>query len=339
MDFLTNPFIVILLFLYQLLGGSLVLAIIVFTVLSRLLTWPLTQAQLRSSKRMQELTPKLQALREKYKGDREKMAQAQMELYRENGVNPLAGCLPLLIQLPILFGLYGAIYAGLGTAPLQLADVNNRLLVPSLSSMLPLNNQFLWLNLGLPDPYLILPVLVVATTWLQSKLMTPMPTDPKDPTASTARTMTVMMPLLIGLFSLSFASGLSIYWVASNLVGIGQYAMMGKIDWGNVFGRPKAKTVTRSATPGFVPEPAVAAEPAESSAPKPKIKKGLADPRTRTGSLPAGSTTSNGGASANASRADAKPTNSSAPVRTEGISRKTKSGSTAARKAKPSKAK
>jgi YidC/Oxa1 family membrane protein insertase len=240
MDFLTNPFIIALLFLYRVFGESLVLAIIAFTVITRLAIFPLTMQQIKSSKKMQELSPKLQQIREKYKGDREKQAQAQMALYREHGVNPLAGCLPLLIQMPILFGLYGAIYAALGSTPLQLLDVSSRLLVPELSSMIPLKNTFLWMNLGMPDQTLILPALVVATTWLQSKLMTPPVSDPKDPSAATARTMTTIMPIMIGLFSLSFASGLSLYWIASNIAGIAQYALTGQADFRRIFGRAPA---------------------------------------------------------------------------------------------------
>jgi YidC/Oxa1 family membrane protein insertase len=236
MDFLTNPFTTALLFLYQFLGQNIVLTIVVFTVLIRLLTYPLTYQQIRSSKAMQELQPKLKKLQEKYKGDREKLAQEQMRLYREHGVNPLAGCLPLLIQLPILLGLYGAISRALASTPLQLLDLHHRILVPSLSHLVPLQNRFLWLNLAQPDPTFILPILVVATTWLQQKLMTPATAsaDPKDPSAAMARNMNVMMPLMIGIFSLSFASGLSIYWIVSNLAGIAQYAMMGKIEWRNL---------------------------------------------------------------------------------------------------------
>ncbi len=233
MDFLTNPFTTALMFLYQVLGQNIVLTIVVFTVLIRVLTYPLTAQQIKSSKAMQELQPKLKKLQEKYKGDREKIAQEQMRMYREHGVNPLAGCLPLLIQLPILLGLYGAISRALAATPLQLLDLHHRIMVPELSRLVPLQNQFLWLNLALPDPTFILPILVVVTTWLQQKLMTP-PTasaDPKDPSAAMARNMNVMMPLMIGIFSLSFASGLSIYWTVSNLAGIAQYAMMGKVNW------------------------------------------------------------------------------------------------------------
>jgi YidC/Oxa1 family membrane protein insertase len=238
MDFLTNPFIVIVLTLYQILGQNLVFAIIVFTLLTRVVTFPLMAVQMRSSKRMQELSPKLTKLREKYKNDREKMAQEQMKLYQEHGINPFAGCLPLLIQMPILFGLYGAIQTALAVTPLQLLDLNHRLLVPDLASVLPMENHFLWLNLGQPDPLYILPILVVATTWLQSKIMAPPTTgDPSDPSAAMARQMTVMMPIMVGLFSLSFASGLSIYWIAANIAGILQYAMMGRVDFGRLLGR------------------------------------------------------------------------------------------------------
>ncbi len=240
MDFLTNPFVAALLVLYQILAHNMVLTIIAFTALVKLITHPLTITQIRSSKRMQELAPQLAKIKEKYKGDRERFAQEQMKLYKENGVNPLAGCLPLLIQLPILFGLYGAINAALAATPLQLLDMYHRLLIPTQSTLVPLEKTFLWMNLGQPDPSLILPILVVATTWLQSKLMTPTPTDPKDPSAAMSRNMTVMMPIMIGLFSLSFASGLSLYWIASNIFTIVQYTLIGKIDIRQVFAKQPA---------------------------------------------------------------------------------------------------
>jgi YidC/Oxa1 family membrane protein insertase len=287
MDFLTDPFIVVMLGLYSVLGENLVLAIIVFTILSRVITYPLMRQQLKSSKRMREIAPKLQALREEYKGpqNREALAKAQMELYREEGINPLAGCLPLLIQMPILFGLYGAIYATLATTPLQFLDIQNRLLIPDLSAMLPLKNQFLWLNLGQPDPFFVLPVLVVVSTWLQSKLMMPPVTDPKDPSAAVSRNMTTIMPLMVGLFSLSFASGLSIYWVASNIVGIIQYAMMGQIDWKNVFRAPKPAPAVAApkSSPAAVPEPRrqereVATVPATTGSKKRKLSETMQRP-------------------------------------------------------------
>jgi YidC/Oxa1 family membrane protein insertase len=235
LDIIINPFITILLFLYQILGGNVILSIIVFTILIRLATYPLTMKQQRSSKAMTELQPELKKLQEKYKNDREKMAQAQWQLYREYGVNPLAGCLPLLIQLPIMLALYRAIVATLAATPLELLNLSGRLWVPELSDLVPLQNKFLWLNLAVPDPLYLLPILVVATTWLQQKLL--MPATPStgsgdrstDQAAQVSRQMMTIMPLMFGFFSLSFASGLSIYFISSNLIGIAQYAMMGKI--------------------------------------------------------------------------------------------------------------
>src|SRR5258706_14278202 len=128
MDFLTNPFTTALLFLYQFLGQNIVLTIVVFTVLTRLLTFPLTQQQIKSSRGMQAIQPHMKKLQEKYKNDREKLASEQMRLYKEHGINPLMGCLPLLIQMPILLGLYGAISPPLPPPRFKLLAPNHRLL-------------------------------------------------------------------------------------------------------------------------------------------------------------------------------------------------------------------
>ncbi len=244
MDFLTNPFATALILLYQLLGNNILLTIVVFTVIIRFLVFPLTMQQMKSSKKMQEMQPEIKEMKEKYKNDREKQAQAQMELYKKYGINPMAGCLPLIVQLPILLGLYGAIQIALASTPLQVVDVGHRLLIPSLASLIPLQNQFLVWNLGLPDTYYILPIIVVATTWLQQKLIMPVnpDADPKDPSAQMSRQMQIMMPLMIGFFSLQVASGLSIYWIVGNIVGIVQYALLGKIDVRAAFGLKKPAT-------------------------------------------------------------------------------------------------
>ncbi len=234
-DLILNPFITVLVFLYQLLGQNTVLAIIAFTVLIRLLTHPLTMQQQRSMKAQQEVQPKLQKLQEKYKGDREKLAQAQMDLYREHGINPAGGCLPLLIQFPILIGLYQAIIQVLGATPLQLLDLSGRILIPGLNSLIPLQNQFLWLNLAEPDPFYVLPILVLVTTWLQQRLLTPPSSGTENnQAAAMTRSMTTVMPIMFFFFALSFASGLSIYFVVSNIIGIIQYSAMGKADFGNL---------------------------------------------------------------------------------------------------------
>ncbi|MHB8629975.1 MAG: YidC/Oxa1 family membrane protein insertase [Aggregatilineales bacterium] len=236
MDFLTNPFTTALLFFYQLLGHNIVLTIVFFTLAIRFLLLPLTYQQLKSTKATQQLQPKLKEIQEKYKGDREKLAAAQMELYKKNGINPVAGCLPLVVQFPILIGLYGAISRALSATPLQLLDLSHRILIPGLATMVPLQNKFWIWNLGTPDTSFILPILVVASTWVSQKLITPVnPSgDPKDPSAAMSRQMLMIMPLITGFFSLNFASGLSIYWVVGNIAVIAQYAALGRANLRNL---------------------------------------------------------------------------------------------------------
>jgi len=271
MDFLTNPFTTALLFLYQLLGQNIVLTIVVFTLLIRFLLFPLTYQQIKSSKKMQEVQPQLKALQVELKGNREKLGQAQMELYKKNGVNPLAGCLPLVVQMPILLGLYGAITRSLSSTPLQVLDLSHRILVPGLSHLLPMQNTFLIWNLGAPDKSYILPILVVITTWVQQKLLTPPPSgDPKDPSAAMSKQMLLIMPLMIGFFSLNFASGLSIYWTVGNLAVIAQYAALGRVKWRNLlpeFLLPKStQTATVPATSKAISAPAKASVKATNTA-------------------------------------------------------------------------
>jgi len=237
MDFLTNPFTTALLFLYQLLGQNIFLTIVGFTVIIRLLLLPLTYQQLKSTKAMQTIQPKMKEIQEKYKGDREKLAKAQMDLYKENGVNPLAGCLPLVIQFPILIGLYGAITRALSATPLQLLDLSHRILVPGLATLIPMQNKFLFWNLAAPDQTYILPILVVASTWLSQKLLMPPPaagSSGSDPSAAMSRNMMLMMPIMMFFFSLNVASGVSMYWVIGGLAVILQYAALGRVHVRNL---------------------------------------------------------------------------------------------------------
>lgn len=271
-DLILNPFITTLTFLYQVLFNDVVLAIIVFTILIRLLTYPLTAQQQRSMKAQQELQPEIKKLQEKYKNDKEKLNQETMRLYRERGINPLGGCLPLLIQLPILIGLYQAIIHALAATPLQLIDLSGRFLLPGLDHLVPLNNM--WLGMDLTQPpganpvwAYSLPVIVLVTSWLQSKIMTPAAppsnSDEEDkPNQAQAMTqsMTTVMPLMFGFFSLSFSVGLSIYFIVSNIIGIVQYALQGKVDW-------------RSLLPGLPARPVESrAGAGKSSRPKAKAK-------------------------------------------------------------------
>ena len=254
-DLILNPFVTILAWLYAALNQDIVLAIVVLTVIIRFLTYPLLAKQQESSRKMQQIQPQLKKLQEKYKNDKEKMSQAQMKLYRENKVNPVGGCFPMVIQFPILIGLYQAIFYALAATPFQLVDLSERLLIPGLDSLIPL--QRMWtpipqlvavlpvLDLTLaptenPHYSLLLPLLVLVTTWAQQKLtmMTTKQKSDKDDDdedekprggqAQMMQSMTTIMPIMFGFFSLSFSVGLSIYFVTSNLIGIVQYSPQGR---------------------------------------------------------------------------------------------------------------
>lgn len=222
-----NPMINALLILYDLLGTNFFLAIAVFTLLIRLLTLPLNLRQQRASMRMQEMQPQVQAIQKKYKDNPQKM----QEEFQKIGYNPaesLLGCLPLLIQFPILIGLYRAIIVVLGSTPQALFELTQRVYdFIDLTALLPVDNQFYWLNLAQPDPLFILPLLVFATTFLQQKLLTPQTkktNNDKDdnPMAGMTQSMQYTMPLMFGFFSLQFPAGLSLYFVLSNIIGMGQ---------------------------------------------------------------------------------------------------------------------
>jgi YidC/Oxa1 family membrane protein insertase len=239
-DLILNPFITVITLLYSVFGNSAVLAIILFTILVRLIMYPLNVQQMRSSKAMQDLQPEMKKLQDKYKNDREKLAQEQMRLYREHGVNPLGGCLPLLIQFPIWIGLYQAINHALAATPLQLIDLSGRFLVGGLDRLVPLNNVFMNIDLTQPPTAnptyaLVLPVLVLITSWLQSKMITPpaQPTEDGKPNQAQAMTqsMTTVMPIMMGMFSLSFSVGLSIYFIISNIISIIQYSRQKDFSW------------------------------------------------------------------------------------------------------------
>lgn len=248
-QFFLQPMLNALMLLYGLVGQNFALAIAIFTIIIRLITLPLTLPQQKSAKKMAALQPELKVLQKKYKDDKEKLAKAQMELYKTAGVNPLGGCLPLLIQFPIWIGLYQSISQALGAGPLQLLNLSNHLYrgLPWLSSILPVKNQFLWLDLGKPDPLYILPIIVVATTWFQQKVMTAPSADAQS--ASMNQTMQIMMPLMLGFFSMQFASGLALYFIISNLVGVTiQYFTPGWVGFS--LGRFKFSPATATAGAG-----------------------------------------------------------------------------------------
>jgi len=218
---LIRPMLNALLFLYAYLGRSFIVAITVFTVLLRLITMPLQVKQIRSAKRMSALQPKIAELQKRYGGDKQRVMQEQQNLYKAAGVSPFGGCLPTLVQFPIWVGLYQSINAVLADTPLELVNLGKEIYVgfQAFVNIIPLQSRFLWLNLAAPDPTpFVLPVLVGATMWLQQKMMTQPSTDSQS--ASMNQTMQIMMPLMFGYFTTQFASGLALYFLISNVIGI-----------------------------------------------------------------------------------------------------------------------
>lgn len=220
------------------------LSIIVLTIIVRGITTPLTLKQLRSTKALQELQPKMAELHQKYGKDKQKLAQEQMRMYKESGVNP-AGCLlPMLVQLPIWISLFQSIIRVLAIVPEDFLKLSGHLYSawPQVFSLVPLNSRFLWLDLAVPDRFLLLPILVGGTMWLQQKMVTSKTGDPKQQAQS--QMMLWIMPLMFAFLTLQFPSGLALYWVVSNVISIGmQYFITG--GWGGLVAQGVAKPMGR----------------------------------------------------------------------------------------------
>lgn len=226
-----DPMINALLWLYDFLGNNFFLAIAVFTIVLRLATLPTQLKQQRTSMKMQVLQPQIQEIQKKYRDNPQKM----QEEFKKIGYNPaesLAGCLPLLLQMPILIGLYQAILIVLGSTPQSLLELSGRVYESiDLASLLPITNKVGWLNMAQPDPLLILPALVLISSYFSQKILMP-PKPPKDlnkskkqqqdenPMASVTQSMQYTMPIMFGVMSLQFPAGLSIYWILTSLIGV-----------------------------------------------------------------------------------------------------------------------
>lgn len=246
---LVHPLINLLVGAYGLIG-DLGLAIVLVTVAIRLVLYPLFVTQIRSQRSMQEVGPALAELKAKHGKDRQRMAEEQMKLYRERGVNPAMGCLPLLIQMPILFGFYAAMLQltyGLGggfggeIAPLTGAQFETirYLFIPNPlapTEGLDLTAPWLpWLSAGLgnPDPIYILPVLAGATQLIASLMAQPA-SQPKnlDPQAKMMQSMVYYFPIITVVIAIGLPAGLAVYWVATTIFQIAQqYFVTG---WGQL---------------------------------------------------------------------------------------------------------
>ncbi len=218
-----RPILNALLFLYANLGQSFVLAIVALTILLRLITLPVSVNQVRTSRKTRLLQPRLAELQKKYAGNQERLVQEQQKLYKQLGVNPMSGCVLTLVQFPIWVGYYQSITSILADTPIELMSLGQSMYanVAAFVDIIPLQNRFLWLNLAQPDPYYILPVLVGISMFLQQKLLTSSTSASSDPQQqSVNNSMQIMMPLMFAYFTTLYASGLALYFVVSNIVGI-----------------------------------------------------------------------------------------------------------------------
>ncbi len=209
MDFLANIVQQVLTVLYDFTDSvgvpNLGLAIVLMTIIVKLLMYPLTKKQIESTKAMMSIQPKMKEIQEKYKNDKQRLNMELANLYKNEGVNPLAGCLPLLIQMPIMIGIFYGIRDYDYAAHPEIVT------------------SFLWLkDISLSDPTYILPVLSALTTFIQTKQTMP------DTGNAQNKIMMYFMPLFIGYISLTFPAGLVLYWVVMNIMQIGQQALMNK---------------------------------------------------------------------------------------------------------------
>lgn len=278
-----DPIINILVALYHLLQFvhipyALGFSIIGLTVILRAALWPLMASQLKTSKKMQELQPHLNNLKEKHKGDSKRLQEAQMALYKEHGVNPAAGCLPLLIQLPILYALIQVFGHVVSLPPAGLVKyINSIVYLPSLQLHTAWDTHFFGLPLGITPSHLmqtaplilLVPLSTAALQFIQSKMMIPaapvaaaaLPVakqtkkhktgkpeeEKKQDTASefaqTFQTQSLyMFPLMLGYSSYILAIGISLYWNTSTLFAIlQQYQISGWGSLANLFGTKEKK--------------------------------------------------------------------------------------------------
>jgi YidC/Oxa1 family membrane protein insertase len=275
---LVIPMTNVLVLLARLSFGNFGVAIIIFTLVMRGITWPLTRQQLRASRAMAAVQPRIQQLQKQYK-DPKRRSEETMKIYRESGFSPLGCIWPMLVQFPIWIALYQSIRFTLGATPENLLALSQRLYPwEYLRTAVPLEERFLWMDLGQPDGTLIMAVLVGGSTWIQQKMTMPTraPVDPQQ--QSVNQTMLIMMPLMFAFFTLQFPAGLALYWVATNVIGVVlQYFYQGpsQFNWRQIF------SMTPSATPAVRPAEREEARPAAEEASEEAVEAPAAKRRRR----------------------------------------------------------
>lgn len=240
------PIVNVLILLYKVfeaagLPGALGLAIIGLTLVIRLVTYPLSKSQLSAAQKIQKLKPRLDDLSKKHKDDKVKLQQAQMALYKEAGVNPAAGCLPLIIQMPVFFALYSVFIQLLTKESSQTLGILNKVLYHPALRLDSLHLNFLGIDLSVkPNQWqtigwwlLLIPVITGGLQYLQTKLMTP--ASPATTAAaeeqqmqSMQKNMLLLFPVMIGYAAFSFPLGLALYWNTFTVFGIIQQLAINK---------------------------------------------------------------------------------------------------------------
>ncbi|MGH2344910.1 MAG: membrane protein insertase YidC [Chloroflexota bacterium] len=221
------------------------LAIIMFTIIVRLVLSPLYVIQIRSSKKMAELSPKIKEIQKRHAKDREALTRETMALYKEHNHNPALGCLLPIIQIPILWSLF-LVLRGLAKTPKELAAEH-------LVHFQLYSADFLWLQLGKPDAFHILPIVAGITQWIQQRMML-VPTS--DPQQRQMQQIMQFLPLMIVVFAWQYPSGLAVYWVTSNIIMmIMQYLISG---WGSLFTSPFRIPNPGDVAPSYSPGAAIA---------------------------------------------------------------------------------
>lgn len=183
-------------------------SIVIFTIICKLILLPLNIKSTKSTREVQMLQPELNRLQKKYQNNPEKLNLEMQKLYKIYGVNPMGGCLPLLLQLPIIYGLFGAL-----RSPLDYVFQN----LPAAEANAIISEQWFWIpNLANPDPYYILPILCVLFTYISQKFTMSVSQTPENQQSS-QKMMLYIMPLMIGFFAMSMPAGISLYWVIQNV--------------------------------------------------------------------------------------------------------------------------
>jgi YidC/Oxa1 family membrane protein insertase len=229
---LIDPLLNFLLILNLLMLGQFGLAIILFTVILRIATIPFTIRQLQSTKAMQAMQPLQAEIQKKYK-DPKRRQEELMKLYKEQNINPLGCFVPLLIQFLVFGCLYRALVYTSGGSPESLVGLAQRVYpLGILQNQIPLNQHFLWMNLGHPDPTFLVPLIVGASTYVQQRLsITP---NANAQQQQQQQMMTWMVPLMLMFITLNLPSGVGVYWVVSNVFSLfASYYVYGKkvLSW------------------------------------------------------------------------------------------------------------